>query len=227
MPYELIIFDADETLFDFKKSQAVALEESVKAHKIEYPYDKLKLVYEEINHKIWIEFEKGLIKVSDLKVDRFRRLFKALDLNLDPVVFAGTYMEKLSEASFIYEGVVDLLERLKDRYKLAIITNGLSLVQNKRIGQSDIHHYFEEIVISEDVNLVKPDPEIFDYTLEKMGHTSKDSVLMVGDNLKSDILGGIKAGIDTCWLNPRKKNRDADIEPTFELESVLEIEDIL
>ncbi len=71
MPYELIIFDADETLFDFKKSQAVALEESVKAHKIEYPYDKLKHVYEEINHKIWIEFEKGLIKVSDLKVDRF------------------------------------------------------------------------------------------------------------------------------------------------------------
>jgi len=227
MPYELIIFDADETLFDFKKSQEVALEESVKAHKIEYPYKRLKAVYEDINRKIWIEFEKGLIEVSHLKVDRFRRLFEALALDLDPHVFAGTYMQKLSEASFIYAGVPDLLERLGRKYKLAIITNGLSMVQNKRIGQSDIHHHFEEIVISEDVKLVKPDPAIFDYTLEKLGHGSRETVLMVGDNLKSDILGGIRAGLDTCWINPRKKEKDPDIEPTFELESVLEIEGVL
>lgn len=227
MSYEIIIFDADETLFDFKKSQEVALEESVKAHQIDYPYKDLRRVYEDINHKIWIEFEKGLIKVADLKVDRFRRLFKALDLDLDPHAFAGTYMEKLSQASFIYEGVPDLIVRLKKKYRLAIITNGLSNVQNKRIGQSDIQHYFEEIVISEDVNLVKPDPAIFDHTLEKMGHTSKESVLMVGDNLKSDILGGIRAGIDTCWINPKKKVADAHIIPTFELESVLDIEKLL
>ena len=227
MHYKLLLFDADETLFDFVKSQAFALKQSTLDHKITHPYSELERIYEDINTKIWQEFEEGLIKVADLKVDRFRRLFKTLGLDIDSSAFAKTYMRNLGSASYIYEGVPKLLHELEGKYRMAIITNGLTAVQSRRIRQSDIKEFFEEIVISEEITLVKPDPKIFDYTLEKLGHMDRKSVLMVGDNLKSDILGGINAGIDTCWLNAGGQKNVSDIHPTFEIQSVLDIQSIL
>ncbi len=227
MQYELLIFDADETLFDFKKSQAYALEESVKHYAIDFPYDMLRKTYERINTHIWHEFEKGQIDVAKLKVARFERLFEEIGAAVSASDFAGTYQANLASASFIYSGVKPLLERLYEDYRLAIITNGLYSVQKKRISESEVSMYFDEIIISEEVGLVKPDPKIFEFALKRLGHANKETALMIGDNLKSDILGGIKSGIDTCWLNPKGLANETDIRPTFELQSVTELESIL
>jgi putative hydrolase of the HAD superfamily len=227
MSYELLLFDADETLFDFKKSQEVALKKSVSMYSITCPYEALKPIYEDINKGLWSDFEKGQITVDRLKVERFERLFEAISAPVDAMAFSKTYQENLGQASYIYSGVEALLQRLTKAYKLAIITNGLYAVQSVRIAESAVGSYFDEIVISEAVQLVKPDPEIFELTLYKLGHENKKTVLMVGDNLKSDILGGINAGIDTCWLNPDQKENKTDIIPTYELTSVLEIEALL
>ncbi len=227
MSYELLLFDADETLFDFKKSQEVALEKSVDMYPITCSYQELKPVYEDINKALWSGFEKGQITVDRLKIERFERLFTQLGEPVDAHAFSKTYQENLAQASYVYSGVEALLERLSKSYRLAIITNGLYSVQSVRIAKSVVASYFEEIIISEAVQLVKPDPKIFDFTLEKLGHENKETVLMVGDNLRSDILGGINAGIDTCWLNSSKKENSTDIVPTFALGSVLEIETLL
>ena len=227
MKYEIILFDADETLFDFKKSEKEALKNTIPEFNIEYDEAHHLKVYKEINTAIWKEFEDGLITQKKLKVERFKRLSDKLNVKFDEVEFAKTYMKHLSLASFLYEDSIALIEHLYKNYRLSIITNGLKDVQQNRIGKSVIGKYFETIVISEEVQVAKPDSKIFELTLNILKHTDKSKVLMVGDSLTSDIQGGINFGIDTCWFNPNKIVNKTEIKPTYEISSLLKLNDIL
>ena len=126
-------------------------------------------------------------------------------------------MEYLADASFLYDNSIELIETLSKSYRLAIVTNGLTLVQDKRIRRSTIAKFFETIVISEEILISKPNPEIFEYTLKNMNFFDKNKVLIVGDNLSSDIQGGISFGIDTCWYNPNKIRNETSFIPTYEI----------
>lgn len=227
MKYEVIIFDADETLFDFKRSEKEAFKKAMISQGIEYDENYHLKIYHEINTAIWKEFEQGLITQERLKVDRFKRLSDKLDIELDAEKMAEQYMEYLSDASFLYDDAIELLESLKDKYKLVIITNGLTKVQDKRIRKSIAAKYFDDIVISEEVSISKPNAEIFHHALERINYQDKSKVLMVGDSLTSDIKGGINAGIDTCWYNPHKIKNAMGIEPTYEVANYEELKLIL
>ncbi|GAA0722484.1 YjjG family noncanonical pyrimidine nucleotidase [Clostridium malenominatum] len=227
MKYEIIIFDADETLFDFKKSEREAFKNTMLQFNIEYDENHHLKIYKDINTAIWQEFEDGLITQKELKVERFKRLSDKLNAGFDEVEFSKTYMKHLSYGSFLYDDTVDLVENLHKDYKLSIITNGLTDVQENRIRKSTIAKYFEDIVISEEVEVSKPDPKIFELALKNIKHTDKSKVLMVGDSLTSDIQGGINFGIDTCWFNPNKIVNKIGIKPTYEIFNLLELNDIL
>lgn len=217
MRYDVILFDADETLFDFKKSEREAFKNTMLEFGINYNEAYHLKIYQDINTAIWIELEKGLITQEKLKIDRFSRLAKQLNIDFDPSDFSKCYMKHLANASFLYDGSMELIETLSKYYRLSIVTNGLKDVQNKRIRKSPIAKYFEDVVISEEINLSKPNPEIFNHALKNLEHTNKCSVLMIGDSLTSDIQGGINAGIDTCWYNPNKKSNASGIMPTYEV----------
>ena len=118
--------------------------------------------------------------------------------------FATSYVKNLSNASFLYEESIELLESLYKDYALLIVTNGLKDVQNRRIKKSIIAKYFKSIVISEEVNVSKPDPKIFKYALNCANNIDNQEILVIGDSLTSDIQGGINLGVDTCWYNPNK-----------------------
>lgn len=227
MKYEIIIFDADETLFDFKKSEREAFKNTMLQFNIEYDENHHLKIYKDINTAIWKEFEDGLITQKELKVERFKRLSDKLNAGFDEVEFAKTYMKHLSYGSFLYDDTVDLVENLHKDYKLSIITNGLTDVQENRIRKSTIAKYFKDIVISEEVGTSKPDPKIFELALKNIEHTDKNKVLMVGDSLSSDIQGGINFGIDTCWFNPNKIINKTDLKPTYEITNLIELKDIL
>ncbi len=227
MKYEIIIFDADETLFDFKKSERDAFKNTMLEFDIEYDENHHLKIYHDINTAIWKEFECGLITQEKLKIERFKRLSHSLNTAFDEGKFAKAYMKHLSLASFLYEDSMDLVESLHKNYRLTIITNGLKDVQDKRIRKSVIGKYFEDIVISEEVLVSKPDPRIFEQTLNNIRHTDKSKVLIVGDSLTSDIQGGINFGIDTCWFNPDKMVNKTGINPTYEIFNLMELKDIL
>jgi putative hydrolase of the HAD superfamily len=227
MKYKLLLFDADETLFDFKKAERYAIEESLKHFNIAYEESVHIPLYHKVNHDIWKEFEQGKITQDALKAERFRRFFDILDLDYDSVLFSKTYMKYLGQASFLYEKSKAIIDKLSKSHRLAIITNGLTEVQENRISKSSIAHYFEEIIISEAINLSKPNPEIFSYALNKMNHNDKKSVLMIGDSLTSDIKGGINFGIDTCWYNPNKISNTFEFSPTYEISDLYSICDII
>lgn len=227
MKYELILFDADETLFDFKKSERYAFMKSLDDFKINFDKEECMKIYHEINTVIWKEFEEGKITSDKLKVERFNRLFKRLSVEKDAVEFSKIYMKHLSEASFIYKEAFEVLDYLKDKYRLAIITNGLLDVQHKRIRESEIGHYFENIIISDEIKIAKPSVEIFNYTLDKLNFKDKSKVLMIGDSLSSDIRGGINAEIDTCWLNVDNKEVPQDMNITYIINNILELKNII
>ncbi len=223
MRYKVILFDADETLFDFQRSERYAFEQTMKEFAFPYEESLFLPAYQEVNSAIWKEFEEGLIAQKVLKVERFRRYALRIGADFDPDAFAYAYETNLGAACFLLEGSEAVVAALHRTHRLAILTNGLKRVQEVRIAKSPISHFFEAILISEVAGMSKPDPRIFDLILSEIGHEDRKSVLMVGDSLTSDIQGGINAGIDTCWYNPGKVPAKPGIQPTYEIGTLEEL----
>ena len=227
MKYEIILFDADETLYDFKKSEREAFKNTMLKFNINYDENYHLKIYKEINSALWKEFEQGLVTQEVLKIERFKRLSKALKIHFDENEFANSYIENLANASFLYDNSLELIETLNKSFRLAIVTYGLTSVQNKRIIQSSIAKFFDAIVISEEILIAKPNPKIFEHTLKLINFSDKSKVLMIGDSLSSDIQGGINFGIDTCWYNPNKIINETSIKPTYEISNFDELKLLL
>ena len=227
MKYKVILFDADETLFDFKKAEKEAFKNSMLELDIEYDENYHFATYKEINTAIWKELEEGLITQEKLKTERFKRLIDKLDMTFDENDFANIYMTHLGNGSFLFDGAMELIEDLSSKYILSIVTNGLTSVQERRLKKSTIAKHFKDIVISESIGISKPHPDIFEHAINNLGTFNKDEVLMIGDNLNSDIRGGINYNIDTCWYNPNKLENKTDLEPTYEICDYTELRRLL
>lgn len=222
MKYEIILFDVDDTLFDFDMSEKKALHKTFT--EFEYPtgLSDYRGTYNDISKILWSDLEQGFMSLSELAVERFRRLFYQHELDIDAEKFSRNYLEKLGRETHPVQGAIEVCEKLVN-YRLAIITNGFAAVQKARIENSVLHNTFEHIIISEEVGFNKPDKAIFDYTFSKLQITDKEKVLIVGDSLTSDIQGGINYGIDTCWFNPHTKENHIGNEPTYEINELMEL----
>lgn len=223
--YEVIIFDVDDTLLDFDKSEQAAFGSVFDKYELPDALERYRKSYRTISVGLWRDLEDGKLSLDDLGSERFRRLFLEHELDLDAVVFNQDYLGFLGEQLHLVPGAEKVIEALSHK-RLAIITNGFKDVQTSRIGNSPFKDSFEQIIISEATGFRKPQKEIFDYAFEQLGITDRSSVLMVGDSLTSDIRGGLNAGVDTCWFNPSRRENQTPIVPTYEisrLEELLEI----
>lgn len=223
--YEIIIFDVDDTLFDFAKSEHAAFRRVFEQYNIVEGLELYKKRYKEISKGLWNELENGRMSLGELGSERFRRLFVEHELDLDASLFNQEYLRFLGEQSHLVQGAENVIKGLSHK-RLAIITNGFRDVQTSRINNSPLKGSFEQIIISEYTGFQKPQTKIFDYAFDKLQITDKSNVLMVGDSLTSDIQGGNNFGIDTCWFNPAHKENHTSIKPTYEiyqLEGLLEI----
>lgn len=227
MKYKVILFDADETLFDFKKSEKEAFKNTMIEFNIAYDENYHFSTYKEINTAIWKELEEGLITQAKLKTERFRRFIHKLDLNFNENEFSDIYMKHLANGSFLFDGAIELIEDLSSKYILSIVTNGLTAVQEGRLKNSIIAKHFKDIVISENIGVAKPHPDIFEHAINNLGVFNKDEILIVGDNLSSDIKGGINYNIDTCWYNPNGLENKTELKPTYEISNYAELRSLL
>ena len=217
MNYQWIFFDADDTLFDFKKSAYHAMNITLAHFKINPPQGYYQ-IYKDINQQAWESFEKKEITADELRFIRFDRFLKAIGEYRDPLEMNSQYLYQLSQTEFMIEGakklVLDLLE--KGHY-LCLITNGLKEVQRPRIAKTKMNQYFNAIVVSDEIGVSKPHAGFFEHAFEEIGHPEKEKVIVVGDSLSSDIQGGNKFGLDTCWYNPEKKDNISGHLPTYEI----------
>lgn len=218
MKYRWLLFDLDDTLFDFAEAERFALRKTFED--AGHPFDPRTYgLYGEINSKLWLDLEAGTITADALKSERFARLFRELGLDADAVAFGQGYLQNLGLCPTLIDGAEELVRSLHGRAKLMLVTNGLAAVQRPRLARSPIEDLFEDIVISEEVGVAKPDPRVFEAAFERMGQPPKQDVLMIGDSQSSDIAGGNGFGIDTCWFDPHREPRKPGIEPTYRIES--------
>ncbi len=225
--YTTIYLDLDNTIFDFLKSENRAIKMVLKAHNL--PSDEQTArIYSAINKTWWERFERGEIDKSEIFAGRFAELLDTIKKEGNPEIIAQDYFKELSCCHDLMDGALDLLQNLKKAgFILCATTNGVSLTQYKRISASGIDRYFDYIFVSEDAKHQKPEKEYFDYVLNNSSEKDRQKILIIGDSMSSDILGGINSGIDTCWFNPSKSSgryfTKYEVSTLKEIEKILEI----
>ena len=221
--YYCILFDADNTLLNFDAAENKALAETLVNYGIE-PDAETVQTYRTINEELWRQLEKGQIRREKLFGERFSRFLKAINAAGDGVEMNRFYLEQLStHPDLMSAEVLDVLRELSEVATLAIVSNGVQKVQTRRLAESGVMNFMEDVFISEKMGCEKPNARIFDAALRALGVENREHVLMVGDSLPSDIQGGVNAGLDTCWYNPNHAENPGKVVPTYEISSLEEL----
>ncbi|MBQ7669477.1 MAG: YjjG family noncanonical pyrimidine nucleotidase [Clostridia bacterium] len=223
--YKYILFDADNTLFDFDMCEKEAFKNALNFSGIECT-DEIYSSYHIINEELWKKLEIGLIDRDSLKTERFRLTFEKHGLNnADHIRVAEFYENDLGKHCYEIDGAFELVEKLSEKYDIYIITNGLTSVQKSRFSLSRITQFVKRVFVSEDVGYSKPNKLFFERVLNCIG-ADKNECIVICDSISSDIDGAINSGIDCIWYN-RKHADPAGRHPDYEIDSISAVERIL
>ncbi|MCE9687998.1 pyrimidine 5'-nucleotidase [Shewanella sp. AS16] len=222
LPFDWVLFDADETLFHFDAFAGLRL--MFAGFGVDFgqaDFDE----YQAVNKPLWVDYQDGRISAAELQTRRFEPW--AARLRLTPQRLNSAFLTAMAEICAPLPGARDLLAALQGKAKLGIITNGFTELQTVRLERTGLQHHFDILVISEEVGIAKPDAGIFEHALKLMQDPPRERVLMVGDNPHSDILGGINAGIHTCWYNAHGQQVPTGISPHYQVNSLSELQALL
>ena len=222
MKYQWILFDADETLFHFDAFKGLQLMFS----RFDITFTEHDFThYQTVNKPLWIDYQDGKITAKQLQNIRFESWAEKLSVTTQTLNSA--FLTAMADICTLLPGAEKLITTLTNKANLGIITNGFTELQHVRLARTGLQDHFSSLIISEQVGVAKPDPGIFEYAFEQMGYPDRDQVLMIGDNPHSDILGGLNAGIDTCWLNVHGHDAPEGIEPHYQVASLTELHTLL
>lgn len=217
-----IFFDLDHTLWDFDKNSALTFDKIFKINDVNVSLALFLKHYEPINASYWKLYREEKINKEDLRFERLHNTFKAINVVVSDQLInqlSEDYIRYLSTFNHIFDGTIELLEYLKPNYSLHIITNGFQEVQQKKIMQSKIAHYFSTVTDSETVGVKKPNPKIFHFALDIAEATIENSI-MIGDNYEADILGALNIGLDAICYNYHGTVMDDKIKQVSSLHSI-------
>ena len=201
-----IFFDLDHTLWDFDKNSEMAFDRIFKTKYQEIVTQDFIKEYIPINQECWRLYQNDKITHQELRYNRLKFSFDALNYVITEeniLEIANDYIEFLTDNNYLFDGAIEVLEYLKPKYKLHIITNGFAQVQEKKINNASLGDYFSTITNSELAGVKKPNSIIFDYAL-KLANTSKENSIMIGDDFEADVNGALNAGIDAIFFNEKK-----------------------
>jgi putative hydrolase of the HAD superfamily len=221
-----VFFDLDHTLWDFDKNSALTFEKIFNQNNIDINLSEFLEVYLPINLSYWKLYREDKIDKSSLRYGRLNDTFTALDVKIKSRMIhklSEDYITYLCTFNHLFDGTEEILEYLKPKYKLHIITNGFKEVQQGKLNKANINHYFETVTNSEMVGVKKPNPKIFHHALEKARAFPQNSI-MIGDNLEADVLGAIDVGLDAICFNYHNENINNEIK---EINCLLEIKNYL
>ena len=223
---EFVFLDLDATLLDFLKAEEIALKKVLAREGIDCT-DRTIARYSEINDYHWKLLETGRLTRDEVKFKRFQVFFDELRVKTDVEAARRYYEEQIAIGHYFMPGAEALLEALHGKYRLFIMSNGTASVQNGRIASANIAHCFEKIFLSEAIGYNKPQKEFFDACFAEIQGFDAEKAIILGDSLTSDILGGINAGIKTCWFNSLKKTGNPAIIPDYEIRELSEFVPLL
>lgn len=227
MKYPYLLFDADDTLFDFPKASKGAFARMCALHDIPYSPEHYRL-YHEINVELWAAFDRGEAAKDYVTLERYVRFLKALKLDRDPAACNRDYLEALGQGVYPLPGAEEVCRTLKERgHRLYIITNAVASVQRNRLKNSVFAAFFQDAFISEEAGAAKPDPAYYAYVRRSVPGMTPENTLAIGDSLTTDIQGANRAGLPCCWYNPAGKPRPAGVRIDYEIAGLRELLDIV
>lgn len=226
MKYDLFLFDADDTLFDFKSCERHAFAETLKVHNIDYEIDLIYETYRSESTILWGEVEQGKISKDFLKSERFRRTFAKHGLEFSANEVGDTYLDLLPQTCVLVDHAFEICQYLSEKGQIGIVTNGFEMVQTRRLAASALTPYIKFMVVSEQCGFIKPDVRFFDYTARQVKTFKKETTLVIGDRMETDIAGAHAFGLDSCWYNPTKM-QSSTIIPTYEISHLSELKIIV
>lgn len=207
-----VFFDLDHTLWDFDKNSALTFQKIFKLNGLEINLSDFLKVYEPLNLEYWRLYRNNLIDKESLRYKRLKDTFNALEVEVSDALIntlSEDYIRYLSTFNHLFPDTIAVLEYLKSKYTLHIITNGFNEVQHKKMKTSKIASYFKTITDSERAGVKKPNPIIFNYAMQQANATP-DCSLMIGDSLEADIKGALDFGMQAIWFN--YKNSESDFK---------------
>lgn len=221
--FRAVLFDLDDTLFDHRRSARAALEAVHRAHAPGLEFAAFERHHERFLEEMHIEVLAGRVGLDDARRERFRKVFAALGVALDPAQtdkVATAYRDGYMSARRPFDGAADLLAEIKRYARVVIVTNNLLQEQQDKLEFCGLAPFVDELVASEDVGVAKPDRGIFDIALSRVGVAAGDAV-MVGDSWANDVAGAANAGIAAIWFNPERKPRPAELPDVREIHSLI------
>ena len=222
MPYPYLLFDADNTLFDFDQAERNAHLLLCRAHGLAFSEEGYQL-YHKCNADLWRDFDRGLCTKEYLLVERFRRYLAITGERADPEALNRDHLRALGEGAMLLPGAEELCRVLSRDHRLYLLTNAVASVQKTRFANSAIAPYFQGAFISEEVGVGKPDPAYFDYVFHAVPGLARDNALVIGDSLTSDIQGANNAGLPCCWFNPKGQPRPQGLRIGYEIRALEEL----
>lgn len=198
-----VFFDLDHTLWDFEKNSALAFEAIFRKYGVGVNLEDFLEHYIPINLKYWQLYQYDKITQEELRYGRLKDVFTLLDYKVTDetiLVLSVEYITFLPQFNYLFDGAVEILDYLNSKYRLHIITNGFHEVQNNKLKNSNISHYFQTVTNSEMAGFKKPNPLIFEYAL-KQAKTKKQNSIMIGDSLDADIVGALNFGLDAIFFS--------------------------
>lgn len=235
MRYKDLFIDFDDTLYDTHGNAVIALSETFEAFHLERYFSDPQVFYDAYwtaNIDLWTQYAKDEITRDYLIVERFRRplsVGKGIEITKELCLeISDRFLDFCASKPGVISGAHEVMDYLKQRgYRMHMCSNGFHEVQYKKLDACGLRDYFDTIILSEDAGVNKPSKAYFDYALKVSG-ASRETTLMIGDNLQSDILGALHAGLDAMLFN-RWAIDDKDIpqKPTFIVDDLKAISDIL
>lgn len=230
MKYKHIFFDLDRTLWDFDKSAEETFLEMYSINKLQdkgvTSFEEFRSVYKKHNDHLWSLYRKGQIKKEVLSVQRFEQTLGEFGIQDDELAskLANEYIRLSPLKNNLFPYTHEILQYLQSKYELHLITNGFEEVQQVKVDASDLRKYFKNLITSEEAGFKKPDPRIFEYAFNKAETNARESI-MIGDDLKVDILGAKAMGMDQVYVNFSNYEHCQDI--THEVDALEKIKEIL
>lgn len=224
--FRFLFLDLDDTLLDFHKAEAIAVDKAFRAVGVQ-PTPELIARYSAVNKLHWQMLERGELTREEVLVERFAYLFREQGIPADPAACKTYYEDYLCLGHFFMPGAEDILAYLAPRYRLYLASNGTARVQESRLKSAGIGGYFEQVFISQHLGANKPSRAFFQRCFARIPDFHPEQALMVGDSLTSDIRGANGAGMAACWLNPRHEARLPDVTVDYEIRALAELREFL
>lgn len=198
-----VFFDLDHTLWDFERNSALTFHKILSESDVGVDLDNFLKAYIPINLKFWKWYREGKINKEELRYQRLKTTFDTLGHGVvDELIhnLANQYIAHLSSYNHLFPNAVEVLSYLRPKYKIHIITNGFQEIQDKKLRNANIAHFFDQVINSEMAGAKKPDPLIFQLALKRANAVPQKSI-MIGDSVEADIIGAKTMGLYVLHFN--------------------------